>query len=159
VNVSDAIYHAVHDYKGGAVALAPRMGLAVSTLENMANPNLPSHEFNLRRLDQLLTFTEDYRPLDALCAKHGGVFVRTAGFKGIADDALLETLGRLGKEFGDVCGSMNAALADGRVTEKECASFEREVYELTQAAHELVARLRALVEKRPALKTVAPAAA
>lgn len=32
MKVKDALYHAVHDYPGGAASLAPRMGVSASTL-------------------------------------------------------------------------------------------------------------------------------
>lgn len=146
MNVDDAIYHAVHDYKGGPAALAPRMGIAASTLQNMANPAEEAHGWNLKRFRQLLTFTGDTRPLDALCAENGGVFVHTQGFDGISDKALLETMTELCSDFGKVCESVHAALTDGKITHTEVAQVFDRIYTMNQAAAELANRMKQLEE-------------
>lgn len=151
MNVFDAIYHAVHDHPGSAQALAPRMGLQPTTLLNMANPRETTHGWSLRRFRDLLAFTGDRRPLDALCAENGGVFVPVPKAVGAEQD-LLATVTRLGKEFGDVCASLNAALADGRVTPRELDDFRQQVYEMNQVAAGLEALVAARVDRRGHLK-------
>lgn len=146
MNLPDALYHLVHDYPGGVDALAARMHLAPSTLQSMANPNLPSHEWPLKRVLQAMTFTDDLRPLEALCSQFGGVFVRTAPMVEVADRDLYELATRLGTEFGDVVRSMSAALdkhgqGGARITPRELEAFDREVYELQACAAELRERL------------------
>lgn len=144
MDVEDALYHVVHDYKGGAESLAPRMGLASSTLQSMASPKIPTHGWSLRRFRQVIALADDLRPLHALCEEFGGVFIQTAGFKGLSDTALLETMTKLGKEFGDVCQAMHAALADSKVSEREVAEFRQQLYELNQAGAEALNRLEQL---------------
>lgn len=147
MNFKDACYHAVHEYPGGAASLAPRMGLAVSTLQNMASPSQEAHGWNVARLRQLLAFTRDMRPLDALCEEAGGVFVPCAIFAGVSDVALLETVTHMCKEFGDVSGALNEAMADGNITEREFDTIKQQVYELNQATCEFLNRVAQLVKK------------
>jgi hypothetical protein len=149
--VEDALYDTVHDYPGGVDPLAKRMGLAPSTLQNMANPNLPECGWSLKRFRQAIAFTGDTRAIDALCGESGGVFVKT-GQGAIGDDQILEVLSRLGKEFGEVCASLHKSLADGKLTEREFKDFNQQLYELNQVSLELGARMEAKVERRPVFK-------
>jgi hypothetical protein len=130
----DALYQAVHDYPGGAPALAPRMGLAASTLLSFANPNCESHRWPLARALQVVAITGDMRPIEAICAEAGGVFVGLGDLGNIADGRLLKMVSRLLTEFGDVPRELHKVLADGRVKPREAAGFRRQVYELQQAA-------------------------
>ena len=44
MNILDAAYHTVHDYKGGANALAPRMGMkSPAVLNSKVNPITDTH--------------------------------------------------------------------------------------------------------------------
>jgi hypothetical protein len=155
VTLNDALYHLVHDYPGGAAALAARcLHLAPSTLQSMANPNDDGHGWPLRRFVEVVALSGDTRPIDALCAQFGGVFVKTAGIQGVADRDLYELATRLSGEFGDVINSLQLALdasGDGgrAVTPREFAAFDQQVYELQSADAELRERLAQRVERRP----------
>ena len=149
MKVESAIYHAVHDYKPGTDALARQMGMARSSLLNMANPNDDGHEVTVKRLRQVVHLTGDLRPVHALCAELGGVFVPTERFAGIADDALLDLVMRLGKEYGDVCAAVSAAIADGRVSPREMQAFREQKYQFDQAGAALEARLAMMAAPEP----------
>lgn len=129
----DALYHAVHDYAPGVPALAARMAISPSTLQNFANPNSDSHSWPLKRARQVIAFTGDKRPLHALCAEAGGVFVPLPSLPA-GSDTIADTLAEVGKDFGELCSSLQAALADNRVTAKELKEFEERVYALNQAS-------------------------
>lgn len=141
MNVRDTIYQTVHDYPGGATALAPRMGLRPSTLLNMADPNKDSHGWSLRRFRQLIGFG-GIRPLEALCQEHGGLFVPVGRFNDAPHGRLLKQLHALAREFGDVPRAIEQALkSDGRISDNELRRIERELAELVSAA----AAMRGLV--------------
>jgi hypothetical protein len=152
VNDRDALYHTVHDYPGGAEALAPRMGLASSTLQSMANPNLDSHGWSVKRFKQVMHLSNDVRPLEAICTEFNGIFVRLTSGDGRPLDEIYRDLTRLGKEFGDIPRLVTAALKDGRIKQKEFERIKREVMELQQAAAAVVQRLEVMVEQAPANK-------
>lgn len=156
VTIKDALYHCVHDFAAGVGALAARMRLAESTLYAMANPNDATHEWSLRRFVDLLSFTADMRPLEALCDQFGGVFIKTAPMGDVADRDLYELATRLGVEFGDVVRTMSDVLDEhgeggSRVTPREMAEFDRQIYELQACAAELRERLSTRVGQRPNL--------
>ena len=143
MKVEDALYHAVHDYPGGAQALAPRMGVSGSTLQNMADPRQPNHTWPLRRFQQVVALTGDTRPLQALCDEHGGVFVPTARLSDAALSDLYQQVTKLAAEFGDVVREIEADVKDGRITPRELVRIERQIGELIEAA----ATLRQVAER------------
>lgn len=50
MSIDDAIYHTVHGYPGGVVALAARMGMSANTLTHKADPNNNTHFMRPREL-------------------------------------------------------------------------------------------------------------
>lgn len=149
MDVNDALYHACHDYEGGVPSLAPRMDLAVSTLYSMANKNADNHGWSLKRFRELLHFTKDARPLEALCTENGGLFVKLPELKGRALDDVYRDLARLAKEFGDVPREVIADLKDGRLSPKNFERIKRAVMEMQQAGAELLQDLADVVDKPP----------
>lgn len=145
--IADALFHLVHDYPGGAPALAPRMGIAASTLLSMANPNTTSHEWPLKRFTQAMVFAKDVRPLESMCAEFGGVFVSMGQFGDIPQRRVLKEAQRLSKEFGDVHVKLAEILKDGRVRPREAAQLRREILEVQQAAAALMRAVEQICEK------------
>jgi hypothetical protein len=151
VNTKDAIYVAVHDYPGGAEALAPRIGVSANTLRHMADPTKQSHGWSLRRFD-LLTKFAGTRPLEALCREHGGLFVPMGEFADGAHDKLLKRMHVLAKEFGDVPRTVEQALKrDGQISANEMKKIERELAEMVAAGASLLAVVRQIHEGHTAV--------
>lgn len=149
MNLDDAIYMAVHDYPGGAPALAVRFDppLTRDTLQKMAAPNVPAHGWSLRRFRQLLAFG-DKRPLQALCEENGGVFLPVEAFTDMPEGRLLKAAQKLSREFGDVPRRLEEALrGDGRISKNELSRLEREMDELIAATNALRAITRRLHEQ------------
>lgn len=142
MNVKDAIYQAVHDYPGGAEALAPRMGLRPNTLRHMADPKSVSHGWSPRRFDLLLAHAGT-APLAALCGEHGGIFVPLGAFAEAPTDKLLKQMHTLAKEFGDVPRVIEQALKrDGQISDNELKRIERELAEMVGAGASVLAVIR-----------------
>lgn len=77
LDILDVIYRTVHDFPGGAAALAPRMGMSVDVLRQKANVNNPQHVFHPRQLLDLMYFTGNDAVLHAM-AEHMGRVVLNA---------------------------------------------------------------------------------
>lgn len=150
-SLKDALYHAVHDYEPGTVALAQRMGMAQSSLLNMANPNSAEPGWPMKRFRQVVAITGDVRPVQALCEEAGGVFVPLPRAE-VGEDELMLGVARAGKEFGDVCATMTNALRDHRVTPKELGDFHREVMENIRVLFELDQLMQRRAESQPLFK-------
>ena len=152
MNVEDAIHLAVMSHPGGADALAPRMALGAQTLRNMANPNnRTTHGWSLRRFRELLAFTGDTRPLQALCEEQGGLFVPMPSISSSQAD-LLKAMQHMAAEFGDVPRAIEDALqGDGKISGNELGRIELQILELVQTAARLQGVVRELHERRRAL--------
>lgn len=94
--------------------------------------------------------TGDHRMLRAIC-RHLGYLdpIRAVVYEGIADEQLLELVAAVHSETGDVSRSLVAALADGRVTQREFESFDEQTIEAMTALAELRDRLRGMVVEDP----------
>lgn len=155
MNIRDALYHAVHDYKGGVNELAVRMGIAGSTLQNMANPRAEGHEWTLKRIKQVIDFTGDQRVVHAFCAEFGGLFVPTA-VEGVDGDVFRQVTA-VAAEFGDVVREVQASVADGRVSANEAQRVSQAAFELMRAVFRLdqqVGSMAAMPASKGALKVV-----
>lgn len=132
--VADAAYNTVHDYPGGAEALAPRMGKSAKVLDSKVSRNVSTHHLTLHEAVQIMGLTGDHRMLRAIC-RHLGYLdpIRAVVYEGIADEQLLELVAAVHSETGDVSRSLVAALADGRVTQREFESFDVQVIEAMTA--------------------------
>ena len=89
--IEDAAYNTVHDYPGGAEALAPRMEKSAKVLDSKVNRNEFRHHLTLREAVQIMGLTGDHRMLRAIC-RHLGYLdpIRAVVYEGIADEQLLE---------------------------------------------------------------------
>ena len=150
MNIRQAFALTVKDYGVEKLALALRVNAA--TLQNKANPNCTTHCPTVKDLEDVTVLTGDSRIADAFARLAGGVFVKTSGFEGVSDTALLDLTTRMGKEFGEVCGELARDLADGNVDAHEVERLTLQVYELNQAGAELVARVRSMVRERKPLR-------
>lgn len=93
----DAIHHVVHDFPGGAEALAPRIGRGAQVLRNKVTLEgwsvcAGSHEPTLADVAAITRVTGDLRVLDALAAEVGAVVLRLPVIESLGDAALLRAI-------------------------------------------------------------------
>ena len=147
--VADAAYNTVHDYPGGAEALAPRMGKSAKVLDSKVSRNVSTHRLTLHEAVQIMGLTGDHRMLRAIC-RHLGYLdpIRAVVYEGIADEQLLELVAAA-LESGDVSRSLVAAWFDGQVSQREFEAFDEQTIEAMTALAELRDRLRGMVVEDP----------
>lgn len=149
VNVQDAAYATVHDYPGGAAALAVRLGCNAAVLGNKVRPTCPAHHLTLEESVRIQDLTGDHRILRAMCETFGYLDpIPSVEYAGLADAALLEIVGRVHAEGGDVSRTLVGALADGEISAADLVDIEREVREAMGALAELLDRVRGMVRDR-----------
>lgn len=138
MNSADAAYHTVHDYNGGAEALAPSMGMSPAILRGKVLRSDTKHHLTLREASRLMGLTEDYRILHALAAEHGFV-LRAIGDEASGDitAALLAAMAAKG----DLAQLVAEVLEDRVVTPneaakiaKQCAAVQTAVVEVSRHA-------------------------
>lgn len=138
MNILDAAYNTVHDYKGGASALAPRMGIkSPAVLNSKVNPNTDTHHLTLLEASKLMALTNDYRILQSLNAQHGKVAINLPDIPESRDTALTDLVLTFGMKGGNVYTLFKEMMADGRITRGEAIDMSRVIHRL----HEILAEL------------------
>ncbi|QXW27182.1 phage regulatory CII family protein [Acinetobacter johnsonii] len=144
MNILDAAHHTVRQFKGGAAALAVRMGMrSVAVLNSKVNPNTETHHLTLMEASTIMTITGNYRILQALCAEHGKVAINLPNIPECRDTALTDLVLSVGMGGGDICAQFKEMMADGRITRGEAIDMSKVIH----AMHEVLAELEAQINK------------
>ena len=144
MNILDAAYNTVHDYKGGANALAQRMGIkSPAVLNSKVNPNTDTHHLTLLEASKLMTLTNDYRILQSLNAVHGKVAIDLPDIPENRDTALTDLVLSFGMKGGNVYTLFKEMMADGRITRGEAIDMSKVIHRL----HEILAELDAQIHQ------------
>lgn len=146
MNVQDAFYHTVHDYKGGTAELANRMGMSGAILLNKADPNKEHNKPLLKDADMVMGLTGDFRILDAMAAAHGRVVIKAPEPGESCDAAILELMAHSWKSHGDVGMNVHEVLADGKVTPQEIPKVRAAIYRAMQSMNEMLMRLEGMAQ-------------
>ena len=140
MNVTDAAYDTVHEYPGGSVALAPRLGLSDAVLRAKVNPNSDRNRLALEEADAMMGKSGDYRILHAMATTHGFVAIKVdAPESGCLTSSMLEA----GKAKGLLSALLLEVLADGHVTPNESDEVTRKVIDAIQALTKVAQHARA----------------
>lgn len=149
MNILDAAYHTVHDYPGGANALAPRMGIkSPAVLNSKVNPNTDTHHISLVEASKLMAITGDPRILQSLNAEHGKVAIDLPVIPECRDSALTELILNMGIAGGDIQAVFKEMMADGRVTLGEAMDMSKVIHTLHMVLAELDAKVHACVDEK-----------
>ncbi|MDO5541745.1 MAG: phage regulatory CII family protein [Acinetobacter sp.] len=144
MNIIDAAYHTVHDYPGGATALAPRLGIkSPAVLNSKVNPNTDTHHITLVEAIKIMAITNDYRILQSMNAHLGKVAIDLPQIPECRDAALTDLVLSFGMKGGDVYTLFKTMMADGRITRGEAVDLSKVIHKL----HEILAELNAQVHK------------
>ena len=138
MNVLDALYNTVHDFDGGAEALAPRIGKRGTSLcHEVRPPTGSSAKAGLLDAVKIMGITRDHRVLHAMNAQLGfmAVPLPDAPYSGAGT---LYHLADVAKEFAEVMQVVSAGTADGKISDNELASLQRQWSELIAAGQGLL---------------------
>lgn len=149
MNISDAAYNTVHDYKGGSNALAPRLGIrSPAVLNSKVNQHTDTHHLTLAEASKLMALTGDYRILQSLCAEHGKVSIDLPQIPECRDTALTDIVLNIGMGGGDVCAVFKEMMADGRITKGEALDMSKVVHQLHMFLAELDRQVHLCVDDK-----------
>lgn len=146
MDVLDAAYHTAHGHPGGVPAVAQRMAVSANTLQHKVSLTNDTHHLSLREAVTMQEVTGDARILQAMAGALGYacVSLRVDG-----TSSTLEQVMHMAQEFGEVLGSVNSAVADGRVTPNEMLECERQAAELIGALNGVLGVVRSMMPKAP----------
>lgn len=126
MNVIDAAHKTVHNDKhGGSIALAARMGMSSTVLNNKVNPNTDTHHLRLDEAITIMEYTNDMSIIQAMAQRLGGVFCMVDGEATQA--SILMTALSTSACQGDVMSEMQQALEDGRIDCKEHDALQTKI--------------------------------
>lgn len=145
MDVFEAAYRVAHDYKGGAVALAGRLGKNPGTLLNKLNPHHETCVLSLSDAVAISVVTGDRRILEAFAAVLDCAVIALPDHETTSDAALLDLLLHKDSELGDFASALSDAIADGKVTAAEFSAMEREGLQAVAALLTLLSRLKGMV--------------
>lgn len=147
LTVPDAVYHTVHGYPGGVVALAVRMGVSANTLTHKANPNNDTHHMRPDELVAMQALSGNYAVLHAMAAALGYVCAPAVPDQSDGDPVEVFMLQQKAQ------GEYSAAVADALLVEQPTPRAVRRVSDMAQdliakTGHQ-VAVLRGRMRKAP----------
>lgn len=147
MNVLVAAYHTVHQYKGGATALAPLVLMNPAVLRSKVDLNVSTHHLRLDESVTIQSVTGDHRICRAMNEELGYLPPIPRIEVPAGDTALLETYTKMMSELGDVSREFHQALADGKgISRAELAGIRTQMLEMFAAGEELLNRVEQIVE-------------
>ena len=136
MDVIDAAHSTVHNPKhGGSIALAARMGMSSTVLNNKVNPNTDSHHLRLDEAVTIMEYTNDTGIIQAMAQRLGGVFYMVDGEATQA--SILMTALSTSACQGDIMSEMQKALEDGRIDCKEREALQTKIQDAMVALRTL----------------------
>ncbi len=148
LNLQMACYHAVHDFPGGAIAVAAMAGTNMQVLQHKLNPNLTTHNINVRDLQTICELTGDERILQTVCSYFNAAYFRLPEIEGADNTSLLEKSADLTRELGELMQQVSASLMDGRVNDAEVAAMDKALMELITAGKTLIEQAKSIGVKK-----------
>ena len=138
MSVRDALYHTVHDYDGGAEALAQRLGKRGTSLCHEVRPPAGSTaKAGLLDAVKIMEISGDHRALHAINAQLGYMAVQLPNLDG-APESTISHLAAMSKEFNDVVQAAAVSAADGVISDNELNQVQRQIGELVAASQALL---------------------
>lgn len=146
MRIRDAAHLTVHNYPGGSLSLAPRLGIAASSLREKVNPHRNDKSLTLEETDRLMHITGNHEILRAMCEEHGYLPPILMPECIVSDEALLEQYANLITQLGEFSSAFNVALKDGRITKREVARMRKEMMDFFAAGATLMNRIEQIAE-------------
>jgi len=139
----NAAFNTVHDFPGGAKALAEVLGVSAGVLRHRANPNDAANQFSVRDVIRIMLASQDFRMLHGMATDLGKACV-LVDVPDLSASALAGAMNAAVQEFAQFLSVVTEATADNSVTPNELKRIDRELGELIQQANILRAVCAAL---------------
>ena len=137
MNITDALYRAVHSYPGGSESLAPRMGMRASSLDHKVSPTYPGAHCSPEEMAAIMELTGDHGPLQALAMRLGYSLLPLSRPGTQVGLEVVRQLAAAVREFGEFIGEISNDLADGQVSDNELRRIQHELADMMGAAQSL----------------------
>ncbi|SEC72909.1 phage regulatory CII family protein [Pseudomonas anguilliseptica] len=146
LSLRQALYRAGRDYKGGITSLAHDLGMDLDALQKKLKLDEERRWPTPDELEEIITFTQDSRLLDALLRPAGAVWYRPMPVPATQD--ALKAVGELLQKEGQFVGSLHTGAADNVWQPHEVALLEHTGNEVIRAVLGIMAGAREAMEGR-----------
>jgi len=136
MSLRDAAFNVVHDYPGGSVSLAPRLGKSHASLSHELTAT-GTAKLGLLDAEKITILTGDLRILEAFATDCGQMLVPLPDATVLMDDDCMLRLADTARAFGELCKEVGGDLADGKINDNELKRIDRESGELIASLHAL----------------------
>ncbi|HRY16578.1 MAG TPA: phage regulatory CII family protein [Candidatus Competibacteraceae bacterium] len=144
--VNEAAYRTVHDYPGGGIKLANRMGLQPRVLLNKVNPDQRHNKLSLEESVTLQRITGDARILHEIARLLGYIVIKIENPSSPSDTELLTLYCRWNAETGDIHRAIADAFDAPTLTPQHQTTIEKQFHAATTAGFVCVQRMGGLVQ-------------
>ena len=144
--LDEAQHRIVHEFPGGAVKLAPLVGMRPGTLSNKVNPDYDGTQLFVSEAVAIQHATRRYDILTAEATILNHTCIPLGDFSSTSDTELLTAYARYHKEIGRTAAAISDALEDGRITRAEFECIRQEGFQQIQRFFEFLARLEAVID-------------
>ena len=147
MDVSDAAHKTVHNPKhGGSTAIAARMGMSSTVVNNKVNPNTDTHHLRLDEALTIMEYTNDTAIIQAMAQRLGGVFTLVEG--DTTQASIIMTALSTSACQGDVMSEMHKALEDGRIDCSEHDALQTKIQDTMKMLRTLAIQITQYCEGR-----------
>lgn len=146
LSIRQALYRAGRDYKGGITSLAHDLGMDLDALQKKLKLDEERRWPTPDELEEIITFTQDSRLLDALLRPAGAVWYRPLPVPATQD--ALKAVGELLQKEGQFVGSLHSGAADNVWQPHEVALLEHHGNEVIRSVLAIMAGAREAMEGR-----------
>lgn len=140
LSLRQALYRAGRDYKGGITSLAHDLGMDLDALQKKLKLDEERRWPTPDELEEIITFTQDSRLLDALLRPAAAVWYRPIPVPATQD--ALKAVGELLQKEGQFVGSLHTGAADNVWQPHEVALLEHHGNEVIRAVLGIMAGAR-----------------
>ncbi|MCK9362099.1 MAG: hypothetical protein M0P74_00630 [Syntrophales bacterium] len=136
--LKDCLYSTIHRNRKPLKLIAEEIGMSENYLLRAALPDTEESDtgtgcrFPLKKLVPLIRETDDFSVLDHIEQSLGRIAIK-APLAAATNSGLPRLTMQAVKEFGELCGDLDASIADGTLTDNEIAHIKAEGYEACQA--------------------------
>ncbi|AEO00992.1 regulatory cII-like protein [Psychrobacter phage Psymv2] len=147
MDVIDAAHKTVHNPNhGGSTAIAARMGMSSTVLNNKVNPATNSHHLRLDEALTIMEYTNDTSIIQAMAQRLGGVF--TLVESDTTQASIIMTALSTSACQGDVMSEMHKALEDGRIDCSEHDALQTKIQDTMKMLRTLAIQITQYCEGR-----------
>jgi hypothetical protein len=145
-DIDQAKYDLVHDYPGGAVALAPVVRMNAGTLSNKVHPMMEGHHLTVDEAVQIQLVRQVFTLFHAEARAFNHIAIPMPSIKPSADMDILDAWAAWHKDTGETASMIKQIISGKRISKHDLAELKREIFEDAQRELELFQILEAMAD-------------